>query len=228
MSGSSADLTAASPDEQIGVMKVEEGKEKVEPMEEKPWNNSPYYRNPDCECCRRLAVTAFEAMSDDEDYDSFEMEDDDDEAEQQLRLRIIHYTRSVYKSGGFYVECPPNGSMGGIFNMAHFPYSFIDRAANKSLTHAIDTYNTKSGKKLVHQRTLNVTASRANWFVFYFTFEGLDPDDDDGVPRIYETIVSYSSMDHLPREVLVFRRQAGEDLLEPDPHYGRVTRRYND
>ncbi|CAN0856008.1 Phytochrome A [Linum grandiflorum] len=91
-------------------LKVEEGKEKVEAMEEEPWN--PYYRNPECECCRKLAVTVFEAMSDDEEY-PFAVEDDGED-ERQLRLRAIHYLRSVYESGG---------------------------------------------KKLVHQRTLNVTAS---------------------------------------------------------------------
>ncbi|CAN0877935.1 hypothetical protein LINGRAHAP2_LOCUS12179, partial [Linum grandiflorum] len=103
------------------------------------WNDSMYYKNRRCECCRSLAARVFEPMSDDEDYAC--PGDDNGVGDKGLRLRKINYRRSIYNSGGFTVECPPDGCMGGIYNKAHFQDEYLDDAINESIRHVIDTYN---------------------------------------------------------------------------------------
>ncbi|CAN0877933.1 hypothetical protein LINGRAHAP2_LOCUS12177 [Linum grandiflorum] len=163
-----------------------------------------------CECCRKLETTKLEHMPGDEYYEC-NVEEYRDEHEM---LRLIYYLRSVDESGGFYVECPPPGFFGGIYNRAHFPCMNFNEKAEISARRAINEYNEKKTKKLEFVRMINATGSPAGHYtIFYLTFEAVDT--EMGLKNTYQAVVCYDLWQEAVDEVSVFRSESNEeDLLD--------------
>ncbi|CAN0877706.1 hypothetical protein LINGRAHAP2_LOCUS12044 [Linum grandiflorum] len=231
-----AESKSASQDDQIGdslypskkmmmegentgtEMEKEKEKEKEKGKEEK--TETVYYTGKRCENCKKMSTKKFEAMSDDDDYGVGYSEDEG------LRLRVINYKRSVYQSGGFYVDCLPDGFYGGIRNRAHYDYLGFDDAAEESARHCIATYNKNKPNPLEFKRIEHLTAKQGNYTIYYLTFHALDPEKPgDDKTETYQAVVRYSFFDGAALDTLVFRKEStGEDLLDPDPEYGEWTR----
>ncbi|CAN0877929.1 hypothetical protein LINGRAHAP2_LOCUS12176 [Linum grandiflorum] len=192
-------------------------KEEFEKMEEEKEDDID--ETDPCECCLKLETMKLELMPGDEVY-GCNAEEYPDEHE---RLRLIYYLRSVDQSGGFYVDCPPPGFFGGIYNSAHFPFRRFHEKAKISAKHAITKYNDQEKKKLEFVRIKHVTGAPGGYTVFYLTLEALDPEIGENVT--YQAVVSYSSIEECVKNVLIFREEStGEDLLEPAESFDERTK----
>ncbi|CAN0877928.1 hypothetical protein LINGRAHAP2_LOCUS12175 [Linum grandiflorum] len=222
---SAADTKSASNDDPTRDLKMEEEKKQDETVEEMlPEETSEEDSDEEMEICRscaKLETMKLEHMPGDEVY-GCKLNDFDDEREM---LRMIYYLRSVDQSGGFYVECPPPGYIGGIYNRAHFPCMNFFRKAKLAARRVVDTYNNshrQGTKKLEYKGLTNVTGGRSGLYrIFYLTIEALDL--EKGETEDYHAVISYSVADRSFDKVDIFRRSNGEDLLDPDSYFAKRT-----
>ncbi|CAN1175999.1 hypothetical protein LINPERHAP2_LOCUS32277 [Linum perenne] len=188
------------------------------------------YGNVRCKRCRQLAELKLQSKPDDDEY---VYRNDDFFGDEELRLRVIHYRRTMWQNGCFDVDCFPNyPSFGAVYHRDHY-YVFpnFDKLLWKSLKFAINTYCEKEKKELVLLGILNATAEViGQWILFYLTFECYSPNAEDKYyVDILQTMVTCPLAHKEKQEVLIFRRvtndeRADEDLLPPDEFYEECTR----
>ncbi|CAN1234614.1 hypothetical protein LINPERPRIM_LOCUS4264 [Linum perenne] len=179
------------------------------------------YGNVRCKRCRQLAELKLQSKPDDDEY---VCPDDDFYDDEELRLRVIHYRRTLDLNGVcFDVDCFPNyQSYGGVYHKDHY-YLFpnFDKMIWKSLKFAINTYCEKEKKELVLLGLLNATAQVVGrWILFYLTFECYNPNaEENNYVDILQTLVNCPVAHKAKQQVYVFRRvtndEQDEDLLPP-------------
>ncbi|CAN0877927.1 hypothetical protein LINGRAHAP2_LOCUS12174 [Linum grandiflorum] len=210
------------PSKKTKMIEGESTHTEMEKEKEKEKEEKVYHTAMGCRCCKVLATREFVAMPDDSEYGCDHLKDDEG-----LRLRVINYLRSLYVTGGFEVECLPDGIFGGIYHRDHFPYPNFDDNAIVSAQACITAYNNKGKepKNLEFKQITNICALLAAQMVYYLTFEALDPEkEDDDKTETYHAVVAHSWLKSSVTHIFVFRRTSDYlDLLDPHPDYAEKT-----
>ncbi|CAI0548979.1 unnamed protein product, partial [Linum tenue] len=169
--------------------------------------NKGYYDSA-CKRCRELEAIEPIPMPGDDKY-LFPREHEEFAKDEGLKLRVIRYRKSMAKTSGFDVDCPPQHAQFDE-NLPHAHLSYItgfDHRVRKAALFVIDRYNETKGKNLALLDISKVCAYIGGRVVLFITFEGYNPEKPDNYVETYQAVVSCVHRSN-EKVVKIFRRKS--------------------